>query len=326
MSDWIYMSDLDVEPVGRDVKIDVLYRDGDIAIGVCIGDDAITENGEECTIDFDSADAMPIIAYRLHKPKKGGILLRDESDDFEVVWPSIVVMTSDLAEAVKKRDKHRAKLDKWAGEVERLKGELEREIVEATGLSCRIGETDTNTDEIAVRLWKLDQAVEHLRREFRAWDQVGVPSGSIMRVSDDEPGNVWQHPNGDTSPVDDNHALNRLKETGDIHQFMVDCVAQSAFEISADGNRIKVGDAEYIKSGDTYYKLPEGVDPDDPATWKAGDVVECVESSSCCVIVGDMYEFLKATSLHIWIKEDNEGDENGFRSALAKFRFVRRPS
>lgn len=144
-------------------------------------------------------------------------------------------LTKQLAEAVKKRDKHRAKADKWHGEVERLTGQLEREIEDATGLRCR---TETVTDA----------EIEDL-------------NGEVEDIS-----------------------------------------------------------------------IPDGVDPDDPATWKEGDVVECVAT-------GDSRDERKLSIGGQYSIQNMDLDDPSKRGELfrianwwpgihtgTKFRFVRRPS
>lgn len=222
-------------------------------------------------------------AYR-RSVKNDGLFLRMKEDASpEISWSQLDPAAKQLAHAVKKRDKHRAKLDKWSGEVERLKGELEREIEEATGMPCRIGDDNASGDQENPDLMKCKFDGGSL------WDKVGVPSGSTMHVSDDESGNVWQHHNGDTSPVE---------------------------IINVVGEPIK---------GTVTWPIPEGVDPDDPATWKAGDVVECVDGSECFTL-GNEYVFsgeLENNNLPV-MDCDDMGDT--FASYRAKFRFVRRPS
>lgn len=156
----------------------------------------------------------------------------------EVKPISVKSLTQQLADAVKKRDKHRAKLGKWHNEVEWLTGQLERVIEDATGLRFRI-ETVT------------DAKIEEL-------------NGEIEDIS-----------------------------------------------------------------------IPDGVDPDDPKTWRERDVIVCVEQAApChCVTIGEEYLFdgLREypAGIAASVERDDDGDANWCGcpdTGFSKFRFVRRPS
>lgn len=260
MSDWIEWNGGEC-PVDKSVLVDVMFRNREESHQNKTGGRAggwtwIHEGG-----------AYDIIAYRLHEPEQ-----------------ETKPLAQQLAHAVKKRDKHRAKLDKWAAEVERLKGELEREIEGATGMPCRIGDDSASGGQADPDLMKCKFNGGSL------WDKVGVPSGSIMRVSDNGPATEWLHPNGDTTPVDTFHAVGSKK-------------------------------TEPVK-GTVTWPIPEGVNPDDPTTWKAGDVVECVESNSRLFSVGGEYSI--AENYSTWIEKNDLGGV--CHATDSKFRFVRRPS
>lgn len=68
-------------------------------------------------------------------------------------------------------------------------------------------------------------------------------------------------------------------------------------------------------------EIPKGVDVDDPETWQAGDVVECVIAATAAFKVCKEYVLDKGVQLFV---TDENGHNIGF-PAMSKFRFVRRP-
>lgn len=74
-------------------------------------------------------------------------------------------------------------------------------------------------------------------------------------------------------------------------------------------------------------EIPDGVDIDDPKTWKSGDIIECVsiysDEEKDWFVVGNEYVYVYDGTCHC-VTDDEEGDECAFEQT-AKFRFVRRP-
>lgn len=210
-------------PVEKGALIDVKRRNGQEHSGNAL---RWEDDLEQSFWDNDNAGG-DIIAYRLHKPEQPAAPL-----------------TEQLRKAIAKRDKqsdkakrHAERLEQREAEVQRLIGELEREIEEMTGLVCTI----------------------HHKQKG------GIPDSSI--------------------PV--------------------------GVQVHSD--------------------IPEGVDPGNPATWKAGDIIQCIELNGGIgvytvgkeYIVYDIDTAAGASGMYLVRSIDDEGD---CMWGGAKFRFVRRPS
>lgn len=77
--------------------------------------------------------------------------------------------------------------------------------------------------------------------------------------------------------------------------------------------------------GTVTWPIPEGVDVDDPKTWKKGDVIECVDAIDDFITDGNQYVFSGLDGGDdVKVAVDDDGDED--QGAYSKFRFVRRPS
>lgn len=70
---------------------------------------------------------------------------------------------------------------------------------------------------------------------------------------------------------------------------------------------------------------PDGVDVDDPSTWRAGDVIECVSSQERYVTIGKRYVYTGETNSigGPVLEKDDDGDKF---SPVAKYKFISRPA
>lgn len=72
--------------------------------------------------------------------------------------------------------------------------------------------------------------------------------------------------------------------------------------------------------------IPDGVDVDDPNTWKCGDIVKCIESQIHSIPEGSLYTFIKYKHDVLGFILDAGADDIIYASGnIEKFRFIRRP-
>jgi len=70
---------------------------------------------------------------------------------------------------------------------------------------------------------------------------------------------------------------------------------------------------------------PIAEDMTDPANWRAGDLVECVEARTGTFDVGDIYELKALATGELSVRHPDGGGQR-LKGAVSKFRFHSRPS